>query len=111
MKPIVRTLQAFSTNEDSSFWLNTNQCQDHIQGVTCLAFHPTNPTLFSGSMDKASSNELDRFVSNAFSRGSEDFRLDPTAGSQEGASLLPCGGSHLLRAAARRSPFFRMFML
>jgi len=35
MKPIVRTLQ------------------DHIQGVTCLAFHPTNPTLFSGSMDKA----------------------------------------------------------
>ena len=27
--------------------------QDHIQGVTCLAFHPTNPTLFSGSSDKA----------------------------------------------------------
>ena len=56
MKPIVRTLQAHSPNEDSSLWLNTNQnqCQDHIQGVTCLAFHPTNPTLFSGSMDKAS---------------------------------------------------------
>lgn len=35
MKPIVRVLQ------------------DHIQGVTCLAFHPTNPTLFSGSSDKA----------------------------------------------------------
>lgn len=35
MKPIVRTLQ------------------DHIQSVTCLAFHPTNPTLFSGSTDKA----------------------------------------------------------
>eukprot|EP00913_Durusdinium_trenchii_P009886 g9279.t1 len=26
---------------------------DHIQGVSCLAFHPTNPTLFSGSSDKA----------------------------------------------------------
>lgn len=35
MKPIVRTLQ------------------DHVQGVTCLAFHPMNPTLFSGSLDKA----------------------------------------------------------
>lgn len=34
-KPIVRVLQ------------------DHILGVTCLAFHPTNPTLFSGSADKA----------------------------------------------------------
>jgi len=35
MKPIVRTLQ------------------DHVQSVTCLAFHPTNPTLFSGSLDKS----------------------------------------------------------
>jgi len=35
MKPIVRVLQ------------------DHVQGVSCLAFHPTNPTLFSGSSDKA----------------------------------------------------------
>jgi len=35
MKPIVRTLQ------------------DHMLGVTCLAFHPMNPTLFSGSTDKA----------------------------------------------------------
>ncbi|CAJ1374322.1 unnamed protein product [Effrenium voratum] len=35
MKPIVRVLQ------------------DHIQGVTCTAFHPTNPTLFSGSLDKS----------------------------------------------------------
>lgn len=29
--------------------------EDHIQGVTCTAFHPTNPTLFSGSLDKAGS--------------------------------------------------------
>ena len=54
MKPIVRTLQA----QIRGSW-HTHQgqlqlrCQDHIQGVTCLAFHPTNPTLFSGSMDKA----------------------------------------------------------
>jgi len=34
-KPIVRVLQ------------------DHLLGVSCLAFHPTNPTLFSGSADKA----------------------------------------------------------
>jgi len=34
-KPIVRTLQ------------------DHLQQVTCIAFHPMNPTLFSGSLDKA----------------------------------------------------------
>jgi len=34
-KPIVRTLQ------------------DHVAGVSCLAFHPMNPTLFSGSLDKA----------------------------------------------------------
>lgn len=34
-KPIVRTLQ------------------DHVKGITCLAFHPMNPTLFSGSTDKA----------------------------------------------------------
>jgi len=34
-KPIVRTLQ------------------DHVLGITCLAFHPMNPTLFSGSIDKA----------------------------------------------------------
>jgi len=34
-KPIVRTLQ------------------DHNLGITCLAFHPMNPTLFSGSVDKA----------------------------------------------------------
>jgi len=34
-KPIVRTLQ------------------DHVLGITCLAFHPMNPTLFSGSVDKA----------------------------------------------------------
>lgn len=34
-KPIVRTLQ------------------DHNLGITCLAFHPMNPTLFSGSIDKA----------------------------------------------------------
>ena len=27
--------------------------QDHVLGVTCLAFHPTNPTIFSGSLDKA----------------------------------------------------------
>eukprot|EP00929_Paragymnodinium_shiwhaense_P073423 TRINITY_DN37400_c0_g2_i1.p1 TRINITY_DN37400_c0_g2~~TRINITY_DN37400_c0_g2_i1.p1 ORF type:complete len:484 (-),score=94.71 TRINITY_DN37400_c0_g2_i1:78-1529(-) len=33
-KPIVRTLQ------------------DHLMGVTCMAFHPANPTLFSGSLDK-----------------------------------------------------------
>eukprot|EP00927_Polykrikos_kofoidii_P056603 TRINITY_DN50701_c0_g1_i1.p1 TRINITY_DN50701_c0_g1~~TRINITY_DN50701_c0_g1_i1.p1 ORF type:complete len:593 (+),score=96.80 TRINITY_DN50701_c0_g1_i1:116-1780(+) len=33
-KPIVRTLQ------------------DHVGNVTCLGFHPTNPTLFSGSLDK-----------------------------------------------------------
>merc|ERR1711972_1038172 len=25
---------------------------DHVLSVTCLAFHPTNPTLFSGSTDK-----------------------------------------------------------
>lgn len=35
MKPIVRTLH------------------DHVLGITCLAFHPMNPTLFSGSADKA----------------------------------------------------------
>lgn len=35
MKPITRTLQ------------------DHMLGITCLAFHPMNPTLFSGSADKA----------------------------------------------------------
>lgn len=35
MKPIVRTLQ------------------DHVQGITCMAFHPMNPTLFSGSLDKS----------------------------------------------------------
>jgi len=35
MKPITRTLQ------------------DHLGSITCLAFHPTNPTLFSGSKDKA----------------------------------------------------------
>lgn len=35
MKPIIRTLQ------------------DHVLGITCLAFHPMNPTLFSGSADKA----------------------------------------------------------
>merc|ERR1712056_9413 len=34
-KPIMRTLQ------------------DHVMGISCLAFHPMNPTLFSGSMDKA----------------------------------------------------------
>jgi len=34
-KPIVRTLY------------------DHLLGITCLAFHPMNPTLFSGSVDKA----------------------------------------------------------
>jgi len=34
-KPVVRTLH------------------DHVLGVTCLAFHPMNPTLFSGSADKA----------------------------------------------------------
>merc|ERR1719460_2966865 len=34
-KPIVRTLQ------------------DHVLAITCLAFHPMNPTLFSGSVDKA----------------------------------------------------------
>lgn len=31
----------------------TRVLQDHLLGVTCLAFHPTNPTLFSGSADKA----------------------------------------------------------
>jgi len=31
----------------------TRTLQDHVLGVTCLAFHPTNPTLFSGSLDKA----------------------------------------------------------
>jgi len=31
----------------------TRVLQDHLLSVTCLAFHPTNPTLFSGSMDKA----------------------------------------------------------
>lgn len=31
----------------------TRVLQDHVLGVTCLAFHPTNPTLFSGSSDKA----------------------------------------------------------
>jgi cleavage stimulation factor subunit 1 len=35
LKPITRTLH------------------DHAAGITCLAFHPTNPTLFSGSKDKA----------------------------------------------------------
>jgi len=35
MKPVVRTLQ------------------DHVLGITCLAFHPMNPTLFAGSVDKA----------------------------------------------------------
>lgn len=35
LKPIIRTLQ------------------DHVLGITCLAFHPMNPTLFSGSADKA----------------------------------------------------------
>jgi len=35
MKPITRTLH------------------DHVLSITCLAFHPMNPTLFSGSMDKA----------------------------------------------------------
>jgi len=35
LRPVVRTLQ------------------DHVLGVTCLAFHPMNPTLFSGSVDKA----------------------------------------------------------
>lgn len=34
-KPVVRTLH------------------DHLLGVTCLAFHPVNPTLFSGSLDKS----------------------------------------------------------
>ncbi|CAJ1445533.1 unnamed protein product [Effrenium voratum] len=43
MKPIVRVLQAREMGSLS----------DHIQGVTCTAFHPTNPTLFSGSLDKA----------------------------------------------------------
>lgn len=35
MKPITRTLQ------------------DHTLGISCLAFHPLNPTLFSGSLDKS----------------------------------------------------------
>lgn len=35
MRPITRTLH------------------DHVLGITCLAFHPMNPTLFSGSGDKA----------------------------------------------------------
>eukprot|EP00747_Dinoflagellata_sp_TGD_P192039 gnl/TRDRNA2_/TRDRNA2_56292_c0_seq1.p1 gnl/TRDRNA2_/TRDRNA2_56292_c0~~gnl/TRDRNA2_/TRDRNA2_56292_c0_seq1.p1 ORF type:complete len:500 (+),score=99.67 gnl/TRDRNA2_/TRDRNA2_56292_c0_seq1:63-1502(+) len=30
----------------------TRVLQDHILGITCLAFHPMNPTLFSGSLDK-----------------------------------------------------------
>jgi len=34
-KPVVRTLH------------------DHVLGISCLAFHPSNPTLFSGSLDKA----------------------------------------------------------
>jgi len=35
MKPVTRTLQ------------------DHLGSITCLAFHPINPTLFSGSKDRA----------------------------------------------------------
>jgi len=31
----------------------TRTLQDHVMGITCLAFHPVNPTLFSGSVDKA----------------------------------------------------------
>jgi len=31
----------------------TRTLQDHMLGITCLAFHPMNPTLFSGSVDKA----------------------------------------------------------
>lgn len=31
----------------------TRTLQDHALGITCLAFHPMNPTLFSGSIDKA----------------------------------------------------------
>lgn len=31
----------------------TRTLHDHVLGVTCMAFHPLNPTLFSGSMDKA----------------------------------------------------------
>eukprot|EP00928_Gymnodinium_smaydae_P070085 TRINITY_DN54021_c0_g1_i4.p1 TRINITY_DN54021_c0_g1~~TRINITY_DN54021_c0_g1_i4.p1 ORF type:complete len:533 (-),score=88.35 TRINITY_DN54021_c0_g1_i4:190-1677(-) len=31
----------------------TRTLHDHQLGITCLAFHPTNPTLFSGSLDKA----------------------------------------------------------
>jgi len=31
----------------------TRTLQDHVLGITCLAFHPINPTLFSGSVDKA----------------------------------------------------------
>jgi len=31
----------------------TRVLHDHVLGITCLAFHPTNPTLFSGSLDKA----------------------------------------------------------
>jgi len=31
----------------------TRVLQDHVLGITCLAFHPTNPTIFSGSLDKA----------------------------------------------------------
>eukprot|EP00811_Abedinium_folium_P031603 NODE_5159_length_1802_cov_12.317015.p1 GENE.NODE_5159_length_1802_cov_12.317015~~NODE_5159_length_1802_cov_12.317015.p1 ORF type:complete len:435 (+),score=102.85 NODE_5159_length_1802_cov_12.317015:61-1305(+) len=31
----------------------TRTLHDHALGITCLAFHPMNPTLFSGSLDKA----------------------------------------------------------
>lgn len=31
----------------------TRILQDHVLGITCLAFHPMNPTLYSGSIDKA----------------------------------------------------------
>merc|ERR1712008_363316 len=31
----------------------TRVLHDHVLGIPCLAFHPTNPTLFSGSLDKA----------------------------------------------------------
>jgi len=31
----------------------TRTLHDHVLGITCLAFHPLNPTLFSGSMDKS----------------------------------------------------------
>jgi len=31
----------------------TRTLHDHLLGITCVAFHPHNPTLFSGSVDKA----------------------------------------------------------